>query len=260
MFRNRRDRQNSIEGNAFIPKGGPLWLAALRSLLFNIIYFPTFAILLIINIPALLGRNPPYYVGPLVGRYSLWLVKVICGLDYRVEGLENVPQGPCVLASKHQSAWDTFIFLVFFPSIAYVSKIELERIPVYGWYIKKHRNISIDRKRGRKAMNDLRTQAKERIDENRKIILFPEGSRTAPGVRGEYQKGVQALYKDLSCPFIPVALNSGVYWGRRSWIKYPGVITIRFLKPLPKDLSSAEFMEQMEEQIETASNQLLSIA
>lgn len=257
MFRNRSDRTDSLEGTAITPLHRLKWLAALRSIIFNVVFFITFPIWLIINIPTLFGKQASYFFSKYSGVYTLWLVKVICGLDCRVVGMENVPTGPCVLASKHQSAWDTFVFLVFFPSAAYVSKKELERIPLYGSYIRKHKNISIDRKRGRKSLTDLREQAQALVQDGRKIVLFPEGSRTVPGTREPYQKGILALYKDLDCPIIPVALNSGVFWGRRSWIKWPGVITLEFLPAMPKGLESADFMEQLADRIDTASEKLV---
>ena len=258
MFRDRRNSPDALnDGAALINQEISFWIV-LRSFIFNLIFFPTVFCFLVLMAPTLLGRNPPYYVGTAVSRYILWLAKKICYLDCAVVGLENVPDGPCVLVSKHQSAWDTFVFLAFFPTAVYVSKKELEKIPVFGWYIKKHENISIDRSQGRKAMHDLRVQAKDRIDNKRKIVIFPEGSRTAPGQKGKYQKGVQALYKDLSCPFVPVALNSGAFWGRRSWIKYPGVITLQFLKPMESDLDKDIFMQTLQDRIDQSSLDLLN--
>lgn len=240
-----------------LPHRKNLWLVAIRSIIFNLIFFITIPLLMIINSPALLRKTPPFYFSKLACSYAMWLVRVTCGLEYRVVGLENIPQGACIFASKHQSAWDTMIFLTLFPDAAYVLKYELTKVPVFGNYIRKYGMISIDRSRGRKAIGDLRNQAQILINQDRKIIIFPEGSRTAPGSKNPYQKGILALYKDFHCPIVPVALNSGLYWGRRSWLKWPGVITLQFLPPMKEGLESSVFMEQLEKNIETASNSLL---
>lgn len=231
----------------------------LRSIAYSVLFFPSVALLFLINSPALLLSRPPFYFARITSRYSLWLLKIICGLDYKIEGLSNIPKGPCIFASKHQSAWDTIVFQALYPDIIYVLKKELTYIPLYGQFIKKFGMIVIDRSRGRQALIDLRNQAKEVIKQGRKIVIFPEGTRTAPGQTNAYQKGIYALYKDCHCTVIPVTLNSGIFWGRRSWIKYPGVITLKFLSPMPEGLDGGEFMEQLSNRIEKETNDLLKI-
>jgi 1-acyl-sn-glycerol-3-phosphate acyltransferase len=258
MLRNRRNRADSLTVQTSMVPQNAYWLAAVRSAVFNLVFFISLPMLLLINLPALLRSQPPYYFAKFASKYAMWLVRVICGVEYKIIGSENVPQGACIFASKHQSAWDTIIFLALYPDSAYVLKSELTKIPVYGQFIKKYGMISIDRNRGRKALGDLRIQAQRVLEQRRKIIIFPEGSRTCPGAKTSYQKGILALYKDFDCPIVPVALNSGLYWGRRSWIKWPGVITLQFLPPMPPQLESDEFMEQLTQRIETASDRLLS--
>ncbi len=233
MFRNRRNREDPITGPAPHPSGVPLWLAGVRSAVFNVAFFTVLPLLMVLNIPALLFKTPPYYLSKICSTIALWFSRVICGLDYKIIGLENVPAGACVLASKHQSAWDTIVFSTLYPDCSYVLKHELTKVPIYGTFIRKLGMISIDRNRGRKAILDLREQAHKIVNQDRKIIIFPEGTRTTPDDPKPYQKGVLSLYKDFNCPVIPVALNSGLFWGRRSWIKWPGEITLEFLPPCP---------------------------
>jgi 1-acyl-sn-glycerol-3-phosphate acyltransferase len=257
MFRNRRDRADALGVPTISSTNGSYLLAACRSAVFNVTLFISLPLLLLISMPILLRKQPPFYVAKFSCSYALWLTKIICGLEYRVLGQENVPPGACVFASKHQSAWDTLIYQALYPDVAYVLKQELTKIPVFGQYIKKYGMIAIDRSKGRQALSDLRSQAQNIVLQGRKIVIFPQGSRMTPGVKEPYQKGILALYKDLSCPVIPVALNSGLYWGRRSWVKWPGVVTLQFLSPMPNGLESDAFMAQLEDCIESASNNLL---
>jgi 1-acyl-sn-glycerol-3-phosphate acyltransferase len=256
MFRNRRNCSDAITFTAMAPSQGQIWLAAIRSVVFNVLLFGGLSLLMIVHAPALLFNKVPSYLFTATGRYTLWLVKVICGLRYQVQGAEYIPAGSCIFASKHQSAWDTAVFLVLIPEISYVLKKELTKIPIYGKFLERYGMISIDRNRGRKALLDLKTQAKELLDKNRKIVIFPEGSRTAIGSKGDYQKGILILYKEFDCPIVPVALNSGLKWGKRR-IKWPGVITIQFLPSMPKNLENEAFMYELEERIESVSLELL---
>ena len=260
MLRNRRNSPDtlSFENRHF---ASPLKLleVIIRSFIFNVTFFITFPLLLILNSPALLLKRPPFYFAKLGTGHTLWLLKVICGLKYKVDGLENVPEGKCIFASKHQSAWDTVIFQYLFPKAIYVLKKELLRIPFYGNFIKKFGMIGIDRKEGRKSLATLIAQARIIAEQDRKIIIFPEGSRTQPFEKATYHKGIYLLYKDLkTCPVVPVALNSGVFWGRRSFLRWPGVITIRFLKPVAQGLEADQFMSHLEDRIENESKELLS--
>ncbi len=257
MFRDRRNSTDTLAINQVMAGERNMGRAVIRSLIFNVVLFVTLPLFMLFNMPMLLRRNPPFYFAKQAGFYGLWLAKVICGIDFKIVGHDNIPSGPCIIACKHQSAWDTFALSYIFPQASYVLKKELTKIPIFGRYIKKYDMISIDRKRGLKAIMDLRTQAKSLLGQNRQIIIFPEGSRTAPGDTVTYQKGVLALYKDFDYPVIPVALNSGVCWGRRSWIKWPGVITIQFLPAIKNDLEGDVFMEQLSDSIETASIALI---
>ena len=153
-------------------------------------------------------------------------LKAIVGLDLEVRGRDNLPQGACVIASKHQSALDTFVFYLLLNDPNYVMKKELMRIPVWGWHARKCGAISIDREGGAGALKQLVRDIEDRMKGGRQVIVFPEGTRTAPGTRHPYNPGIAALYTRIQAPVVPVALNSGLFWGRRSFNKKPGVVTI----------------------------------
>ena len=191
---------------------------------------------------------------------SLWLLKVICGLKLEVRGRENLPQGPCLVVSKHQSAWDTFGLVQLFGDPAVVLKEELKWIPLYGWFCVKFEHILVRRNKAAAALKAMIKDARARAAAGREIIIFPEGTRTTPGAAPDYKTGYIALYEGLKLPAVPVALNSGLYWPRRSLMRYPGTIIVEFLPPLPAGLPRAEFKSQIENAIETASRRLIKEA
>lgn len=230
-------------------------MTALRSLLFNVYFLGISTVLAIAYLPFLL--LPPRFFWPAARvwvRLVLGGLRVICGLRSRIEGQENFPQGAGLIAAKHQSAWDTLIFTLLLPAPAMVLKRELLRIPFFGWYMRHLDMIAVDRRKGAAALQDMRRQARARLAEGRQIVIFPEGTRSAPGQppghQARYQPGVAALYKGLSVPVTPVALNSGRYWGRRAFNKRPGTIRLRALSPIPPGLERADFMERLKRSIE----------
>ena len=187
-------------------------------------------------------------------------LKVIVGLELDVRGRDNLPRGACVIASKHQSALDTFVFYLLLNDPNYVMKKELMRIPVWGWHARKCGAISIDRDGGAGALKQMLRDTDDRMARGRQVILFPEGTRTAPGARQPYNPGIAAVYARIQAPVVPVALNSGLFWGRRSFNKKPGVITVEFLPPMPFGLDRAQFMSELENRIETATDKLVAEA
>ena len=187
-------------------------------------------------------------------------LKVIVGLDDRVIGRENIPDGPAIYACKHQSTWDTSIFLILFNDPAYVMKKELLAIPLWGWFARKCEAVFVDRDGGAGALKSLVRDTQKVIADGRDVIIFPEGTRTAPGKRNPYFPGVAALYKMVDAPVVPVALNSGLFWGRRAFLKLPGTITLEFLPAIPAGLDRREFTEQLEARIETAADRLCDTA
>jgi 1-acyl-sn-glycerol-3-phosphate acyltransferase len=231
-----------------------LWL---RSALFNALFFGWTALVLALSLPlVLVPRGAIMWSARRLASGTVDLLKVIVGLRYEVRGDPSLLQRPVIVASKHQSAWDTFIFYLIARDPAYVMKKELMAIPVYGWLASKQRMIPIDRGAGAKALRALLRDAEAALAERRQIIIFPQGTRVAPGVRAPYQAGVAALYARLGRPVVPVALNSGCFWPRRSFLKHPGKIILEILPPIPPGLAKPAFMAALEERIEAASARL----
>lgn len=225
-----------------------------RSLLFNVFLWLWTAALSIAFAPA-----APFVSAAAVRRYAaFWMrgihaaLRLIVGLDFRVEGLAHLPDGPCIIASKHQSSFETLLFHAVRPELAIGLKEELLRIPLFGWYLKLAQNIAIDRGGAAKAMRSLIKGAEQAVASGLSILIFPEGNRRPVGAPPDYKPGVAALYKALGVPVVPVALDSGRFWARRSFVKRPGTITIRFLEPIPPGLDRQAFMRLLEERIETA--------
>lgn len=232
-------------------------MTALRSLLFNIAFFVWSTAFHLLCLPLLaLPKEATFRAGRFWVRSSLWLLALLCGLRHRIGGRENLPQGPCIIAAKHQSAWDTLIFSQFLEMPSYVIKRELVWLPLFGWYLSKLGVIAVDRSGGAKALRSLITQAQALAAAGRPIVIYPEGSRTAPGQRRPYQPGIAALYRQLGLPVVPVALNSGLFWGRRSFRKQPGCISLEILPPIPPGLDRKVFLEELESRIEGESARL----
>jgi 1-acyl-sn-glycerol-3-phosphate acyltransferase len=232
-----------------------LWL---RSLAFNAGWYLGTAVIAIVGLPLLLA--PSRWVvawARLWIVFVLWWLRVTVGLTHRVVGRENLPAGPAILACKHQSSWETLSFTLLFDDIAIVMKRELVFIPVVGWAMARAGNIAVARGDGTSALRGLVKQAKAAIAEGRSIVIFPEGTRVAPGDRRPYQVGAAALYRQLGVPVVPMALNSGLFWGRRQWIKRPGVLTLEILPPIPPGLSREAFMQTLQDKIEGATTRLV---
>jgi 1-acyl-sn-glycerol-3-phosphate acyltransferase len=228
-----------------------------RSLLFNFIFFGSSAFILVgalILLP--FPRKATQKCFQIWMKYMMWLLKVLVGLDYKITGRENLPEGPVVIACKHQSAWDVGIFLILFSDPAYILKKELLSVPVYGWLLRKTRMIAINRDGGASALKDMMQQTRKTVAAGRSVVIFPEGTRSAPDCKGTYHPGVAALYKTANVPLVPAALNSGCFWSRRGFTKRPGTITLEFQPPISKGLKAREFMEELENCIETASRNL----
>lgn len=235
-------------------------MITLRSLVFETLFYAWSTVLAVLFLPTLiLPRRFIVRGGEMWLRSVLWLLARIVGLTHRVEGTGNVPDGPVIYAFKHQSAWDTMAVPVLIPNPAVVVKRELLWIPFYGWYAKKHGMIGIDRGRGHSALRRILKQGQDAIAAGKPVIVFPEGTRTAPGTRVPYFAGIALLYRELGLPVVPVALNSGLFWGRRSFIKKPGCITVRYMPAIPPGLERDVFMARLETAIETASDELAGL-
>ncbi len=236
-------------------------MTAVRSLLFNAFFYGWTTLCVVAGLPLLLGpRIGIYYLGRLWAHPIIAALALICGLRYRVRGLENLPEGTALIAAKHQSAWDTIIFSILLWDHSFVLKRELIRIPLFGLYLSRAGLIPVDRRGGSKALRKMVAEAKKVAAAGRPIVIFPEGTRVAPDQHRPYQPGVAALYSQLRIPVVPVALNSGVFWRRRSFWKQPGTITLEFLPPLEAGLPRKVFLQQLEQAIEGRSRALLAAA
>jgi 1-acyl-sn-glycerol-3-phosphate acyltransferase len=225
----------------------------LRSLAFNIAFFAATVVLGVLALPVLLApRRWVMRFGRFWDQCVLSLLKAIVGLDGEIRGLDKVPPGACLIAMKHQSAWDTLILPVVLGDPAIVLKRELLWIPVYGWYAARAGSIAIDRGGGAAALRGMVAAARKAAAQGRPIVIFPEGTRVAPGRRLPYQPGVAALCQALDVPVVPAAVNSGLFWGRRSFVKRPGRITLAFLDPIPPGLPRRRLMSELETRIEAA--------
>ena len=200
------------------------------------------------------------FVVTIWARLSSLGLRVFVGLNFEVRGQENIEEGPIIYAAKHQSAWDTFAYFLLVKDPSYILKKELSLIPFWGWCARRYGAVIVDREGGGVALRKMVSDVKDRIKKKMPIIIFPEGTRSRPGHTGSYQPGIAALYKNSGVSVIPVAVNSGVYWGRRSFKKIPGTIVIEFLPAIRPGIPREEFMEKLQFQIESATNHLVKEA
>lgn len=232
----------------------------LGSVLFNIWFFGLTALLLVLSLPThLMARRWSCLVGKAWMRGLTWGLATFCGLRYELRGRVELLRQPGLFAAKHQSAWDTMIFHTLCPDPAYVMKKELLSVPLYGWLAKRQGNIPVDRKGGAAALKKMLEEAQAAIAAGRQIVIFPQGTRVAPGAGAAdwpYHPGVAGLYARLGVGCVPVALNSGVFWGRRSFVKRAGTIVVEVLDPIPPGMSRAAFMRELEQRVEAASARL----
>ncbi|MBM3519153.1 MAG: 1-acyl-sn-glycerol-3-phosphate acyltransferase [Alphaproteobacteria bacterium] len=189
---------------------------------------------------------------------SLWLLRLIAGTGIEVRGREHIPDGPALVAGKHQSFWETFAILPLLDDPAMVLKKELTYIPFFGWFIHKFRMIAVERSAGSSALRTLIKRGQEEIARGRQVVIMPEGTRRAPGDPPDYKPGAAALYGALDVPCVPFALNSGLYWPRRKFLRFPGTIVIEFLPAIPAGLTRKEFQSRLQEAIESATERLVA--
>ena len=234
-----------------------LWL---RSILFNGAFYGWTFLCSVFFFPVLfLPRTFILKVVKIWVRGVLWLCENILGLHIKIIGKEKLLTMPAILAIKHQSAWETFIFHHFLSDPSIILKQELLWIPLFGSYLKKLNVVPLSRskKRGLKDLKNLLKKAEEATARGQPILIFPEGTRAKPGEKETYHSGVASLYLHLKIPVIPVAHNAGLFWPRRGFIKYPGCITLEILDPIEPGLSRQEFMRILENKIESKANDLI---
>lgn len=192
------------------------------------------------------------------GRYFVWLCRVVGGMKLEVRGASHIRSGPLLVASKHQSIWETFALIGLFDDPCFILKRELTYIPLFGWYALKARMLPVDRRGGGSVMSKLNAQAREEVrnDKGRQILFFPEGTRRPAGAPAVYRQGVSHVYDSLGVPCLPVALNSGLFWPRRSLVMNTGTIVVEFLDVIPPGLPRDVFFTRLQTAIETASDAL----
>ncbi len=226
----------------------------LRSLIYSLVFWLWSALAAIMMLPLLLAPRSWMRAAVVAWVASVVvLVRWICGVRLEIRGRQHLPTGPALIAAKHQCMFDTMAPYAELPDACYVMRRTLLSIPFYGWYTRKAGIIAVDREGRAKALRQLLADARQRIAERRQIVIFPEGTRTAPGESVPYKPGIAALYKELDIPCTPLATNSGLYWPAHGFIRRPGLIVYEFLPPIAAGLPRAEFMTVLRETIETAS-------
>ncbi|HTY68916.1 MAG TPA: lysophospholipid acyltransferase family protein [Alphaproteobacteria bacterium] len=233
-----------------------------RSAAFNVAFFAMTIAALLTTWPVLFSRRPQgaLWVARNWARLTFLMLRVLVGIGVEIRGDVTRLAGPVIIASNHQSAWDTMVFLWLCRLPTYAMKKELMAIPFFGWMAKRQGHIAVDRKAGAAAFRRLQRQASAALAAGRQIVLFPEGTRVAPDVRRPYQPGIAGLYAALRAPVVPVAVNSGLFWGRRSFIKRPGTIVLEILPEIPAGLARDEFLAELEQRISSAAGRLIAEA
>lgn len=230
-----------------------------RSALFNVVFYVNLVLFLILgSIFYVMPRKWAIRALQTWARSSLFWLRLIAGTRMEVRGLVNLPQGSCLVAGKHQSFWETFAILPLLDDPAVVLKKELTLIPFFGWFIYKFRMIPVERSAGTQALRSLIEKAGQAFSDGRQVVIMPEGTRRAPDDLPDYKPGAAAIYGKLSVPCVPFALNSGLFWPRRRFLRWPGTIVISFLPPIPPGLTRREFQARLEKAIETETSSLVS--
>lgn len=226
--------------------------AFLRSAVFalaQLVFTPLFGLLAIFIYP--LAPHTRYRIIRLWTRIMLFFSQSVCGIRYRILGAENIPHTPCIVLSKHQSAWETLAFQVIFPPQVWVLKKELLKVPFLGWGLAVLSPIAIDRGAGKDALRQIAEQGRDRLARGFWVVIFPEGTRIKPGAKGRYHIGGAALACETGTVVLPVAHNAGALWGRNAFIKYPGEVTVSVGAPInPAGLKAHELNRRVEAWIE----------
>ena len=234
-------------------------MIVIRSILFNVLFY--------VNLILFLVLGSPFFFTPRIwsiralqvwARSSIWLLRVVAGIGMELRGREHIPQGPALIAGKHQSFWETFAILPWLDDPAMVLKKELVYIPWFGWFAYKFRMVAVERSAGSAALRNLMRQAEACIADGRQVVIMPEGTRRAPDDPPAYKPGAAALYATLGVPCVPFALNSGLFWPRRKFLRHPGTIVLEFLPPIPPGLPRKAFQAELEGAIEPATRALVA--
>ena len=237
-------------------------MIAIRSILFQAAFYIVTAVMLVASLPFFFFVSEKICMAYVRAwaRTCVYLHRVIAGGRLEVRGRENLPAGGAIVASKHQSAFETFALIPLLRNPTIVMKRAIRWIPIFGQYTVKTGMIHLDRSGKTGALRVLTDRAREEIAKQREIMMFPEGTRRPVGAPPAYHTGIALLYRSLGVPVVPVALNSGVFWPRKSFKHYPGTIVIEFLPPIPPGLDTKTFFAELQDSIESASARLAAEA
>lgn len=233
----------------------------LRSLLFHICFFvwTAFWALALVWVFFIPRRTMVWVITQFFRSYMLFEYAIL-GLRYEVKGRENLPPGACIIAMKHQSAYETLKLHHLFGDVAIILKRELMYIPLWGWYQAKAGMIPVDRGAKGVALASMLKGARRVAAEGRRIVIFPQGTRIKPGAKKPYKAGVSALYEETGLPLVPVAINAGVFWARHAFLIRSGTVTFEILQPIAPGLPRDEAQRQLEDVLEAASDRLVQQA
>ena len=231
----------------------------IRSVTFNVLFYLNLAFYLLAALPTLvLPRWGIIGLARSWARVNLWLLRVVCRIGVEWRGLDKIPAGALIVAGKHQSMWETFALLTLFPDPTFILKRELMWIPLFGWCLWRGEMIPIDRGAGKAVIPAMLVHARRALAERRQIIIFPEGTRRAPGAEPQYKYGVAHLNGLGIAPCLPIALNSGLYWARRRMLRRPGTIRVEILDPIAPGLDNETFFPHLQDVIEHATARLIA--
>jgi 1-acyl-sn-glycerol-3-phosphate acyltransferase len=236
-------------------------LILVRSIAFNLLFYLNTLLYLTVALPTFfMPYRAIIAVARSWGRANLVLLRVVAGIDCEVRGREKIPNGSIIVASKHQSAWETFALLPLFDNPLFIVKRELLRIPIFGWLMIKGRMVPVDRGAGSQVLPAMTERARAELAQGRQLIIFPEGTRRPAGAEPRYKFGVAHLYAAAGVPCVPIALNSGLFWPRRSlWLR-PGTVIVEILDPIAPGLDKDVFFKRLQDEIELATARLIAEA
>ncbi len=234
-------------------------MTILRSILFNVAFYTNLIVQMLVQLPFyfFLSHQSAQKIPRNWARSNHWLMRVIVGTTYEIEGLENLPEGGFILAPKHQSTWDTYALIPYLADPVYILKRELLWIPLFGWFAAKLRMIPINRAAKGRSLAPMLERARQEMQAGRQLIIYPEGTRRPPGAPPEYKFGIARLYSALGVPVVPIVMHPGLFWPRHKFIRHPGIIKIRILPPVRPGMETVAFFAHLIEVTETASDQLL---
>lgn len=233
-----------------------------RSVLFNILFLLSTAIQLVFWLPVyfFLPREDGWKVVKTWAWINLWMQYILIGTRYEFRGTQNIPEGGFILASKHQSSWETYTMVPFLSDPSYILKQELMYVPIFGWFAKKMDVIAVNRGKRSEALKQMTRVARAQYESGRQIVIYPEGTRKNAFDEPTYKYGITHMYMNANARVLPVALNSGLFWPRRGWMLYKGTCVLEFLPAIEPGLAQDKFSEKLKDVIETKTSELMQEA